>query len=124
MTLANAKSTLSKSTFTKSLLVAAGAAALLFALPAKSDAQVAFRVQFGGPVVAVAPAYDYGYGYGYGYYDQRRAWTEHEERERWLREHRYDRDDFYDRDLYRDHDDYDRDRRDRDDRGHDRDDRR
>jgi hypothetical protein len=104
------KSIFSRSTIAKSIFGAAAAAALLFAAPAKSDAQVIFRAQFGGPVVAAAPAYPYGY------YDQRRAYIEHEE---WLRAHRYDRDYFYDRDRRdRDHYYYERDRRDRDD--HDR----
>jgi hypothetical protein len=115
MTITSLKSMFSRSTIAKSIVGAAAAAAPLFAAPAKSDAQVIFRAQFGGPVVTVAPAYPYGY------YDQRRAYIEHEE---WLRAHRYDRDYFYDRGRYdRDRYYYDRDRRDhdRDDRGWDRD---
>ncbi len=123
MTLASAKSSImnfaNKAAFTKSLLAAAGAAALLLAVPAKSEAQVVFRAQFGGPVVAVAPAYP-AYDYGYGYYAQRRAYIEHEE---WLRAHRYDWDDYY-RGRYDRDRDYDRDRYyDRYRRDHDRDDR-
>jgi len=124
MTFANAKSLIksitTKSPFTSSLLAAAAAGMLLIAAPAKSDAQVVFSAEFGGPV-AVAPAYD---PYYYNSYDaQRRAYIEHQE---WLRAHRYyyDRDYYdrgrYDRDRY-----YDRDRRDHDrdryDRDHDRD---
>ena len=90
MTLANIKSRIAKfatkSTFSKSLLAAAAAASLLFAAPARSDAQVVFRVGFRRPVYAVpapvvAPA-------PYGYYARRDAYIRHEE---WLRAHRYDR---------------------------------
>ncbi len=87
MTLANIKSRIAKFAFSKSLLAAAAAASLLFAAPARSDAQVVFRVGFRRPVYAVpapavvAPA-------PYGYYARRDAYIRHEE---WLRAHRYDR---------------------------------
>ena len=110
MTTTSLKSMFSRSTIAKSIFGAAAAAALLFGAPAKSNAQVVFRAEFGGPVVRVAPAYPYGYN------DQRRAYIEHEE---WLREHRYDRDYFNNRD-HRDRDRYDRDRRDHDRDDHDR----
>jgi hypothetical protein len=98
MTLATPKSMLakltSKSTLTKSLLAAVGAGALLFAAPAKSDAQVFVAARFGrsAPVVVVArPA---------PYETRRREEIRREEirreeirrHEQWLRAHRYDRD--------------------------------
>lgn len=90
MTLANAKSMIAKltgkSTFTKSLLGAAAAAALLFSAPAKSNAQVVIAARIGRPAVVVAPAYVAPYPYGY--YARRDAYIRHEE---WLRAHRYDR---------------------------------
>lgn len=74
-----------KSTITKSLIAALTAGALLLAAPAKSDAQVFFRVGFRRPVyvapapIVVAPA-------PYGYWARRDAYIRHEE---WLRAHRY-----------------------------------
>ncbi len=96
MTLATAKSMFakmtSKSSFTKSLLAAVGAGALLFALPAKSDAQVYVAARIGRPAAVVVAARPTPYEI------RRRDEIRREEvrreeirREEWLRAHRYDR---------------------------------
>ena len=78
------KNMLTKSALTKSLLAAAAAGALLFSVPAKSDAQVVIAARFGRPAVVVAPAY----APAYGYRARRDAYIRHEE---WLRARRFDR---------------------------------
>ena len=63
------------STVVKALTTGLVAAALLFAVPAKSHAQIAVGVQFG------QPAYGYGYDDGRDAYRNHEHW-EHEEHER------------------------------------------
>lgn len=97
MTLATVKSMLatltSKSTLTKSLLAAMGAGALLFAAPAKSDAQVFVAARFGrsAPVVVVSHPTPYEIRRREEIRREeirREEIRRHEER---LRAHRYDR---------------------------------
>jgi len=101
MTLATANSMFakmtSKSSFTKSLLATVGAGALLFALPAKSDAQVYVAARIGRPaavVVAARPTpYEIRRRDEIRREEIRREEIRREEirREEWLRAHRYDR---------------------------------
>lgn len=72
----------------KAVLGATAAAALLFAAPTTSQAQVFVGVRVGRPApVVVVPAYRAPvYVAPYGYYARRAAFIRHEE---WLRAHRF-----------------------------------